>query len=175
MAKKLPRYRLQPVFEQRERRKDEATKALVAAREALEAEKQRLVTMQQAREELAKKREQTVEDFMQRLLGGDMQRVGEARQQHDYYLEVLDQEAQRMDAAIVQQHQAIARAEQGVVKAQEALLHAATELKAMEKHKEKWAAELKAEWDRKEQEVQEELGQVMWLQQRRDARRRSED
>lgn len=166
MADKLPPYRLQPVLEQRERRKQQAERALGEAKQRLRAEQQRLEEMLEVRRQLDAKRIETTRRF-EELLTQPGVPIAEESLRHDRYQQVLAEQAARMDAEIAQQRRAVAAAERGVAEAQAALLKAATDLQAMEKHKEKWEEKVRREAREREQEVQEELGQAMWLQQQR--------
>lgn len=71
------------------------------------------------------------------------------------------------EKAIAAQSAQLRRAQERVKEGEKLLLQAMINVQAMEKHKAGWEHEQKLEELRKEQEVQEELGEAMWLQNRR--------
>ncbi len=163
MAAKRPKYRLQPVLEQRQRRREEAERAVADAKEALRREMERLAGMMECKRELELKQEQLRAEF-QALIGKPGVALAEQ--------EVVAQKVREIDGAIARQRQAVRKAQIQIDLANEALLEAITDLKALEKHKENWEEQVRREQLAREQAVQEELGQTMWLQERQRAQRR---
>ncbi|RME73155.1 MAG: hypothetical protein D6776_07560 [Planctomycetota bacterium] len=173
MAKKKPHYRLQPVLEQRQRRRDEAQRQVAAAEQALEQQMRRLAEMMECKRQLVLKKDELRQEF-ESLIGRPGVALAEESVRYDRYQTVIDEKVREMDGAIGRQRVTVRQAESALERAKAALLEAITELRAMEKHKENWEAEVRREEREREQEQQEELGQTMWLQQRQQARRRAQ-
>lgn len=167
-----PVYRLQIVLEQREREKKDKEEQLATTQKELKAEQLKLDEKIEERRQVDVRKETAAAAFQSNIMKPGCNIADEA-ERHDWYQKSLDAEAERIDAEIQAQKQAVRRAEQRVEDAKMELLQAATELQAMEKHKENWAKQTKKEIAEKEQMQQEEIGESMWLAQRRDAARRT--
>jgi flagellar biosynthesis chaperone FliJ len=164
---KLPEYRLQIVLDQREREKDAAQKELLERQKELNAEQDKLKRIEEMRREVDRKKARATEEFQASLMKAGTN-VAEEADRHDWYQKAMDEEALRIDAEILKQKQAIRRAEQKVDEAKQELNRATIALEAMKKHKEKFLKQAKLEADIKEQNVADEVGEVLWLQQQRD-------
>lgn len=169
---KMPAYRLQMVLEQREAEKKKKEEQLAETQKALREEKKKLEELEEERRQVDVRKEQATQDFHARMMQPGCN-IAEEADRHDWYQKAQNAEAERIDGEIAAQKQAIRRAEQRVEEARHELTQAATELQAMEKHKEKWTKEVKREIAEKEQLQQEEIGEAMWLAQRRDEQRRT--
>jgi hypothetical protein len=175
MAKAKPKYRLQPVFDKREREKDAAVKKVKDAEKRVEFEKKKLVKLKEMRAQIDVRKQALTDQFLALLDKAEPGvQIAEESLMHDRYQVILDQEATQHDQAIVQQQGKIRAAELAVKAAEKELIQAMVNVQAMEKHRDEWAKEVKKEEQRKEQEIQEELGEVMWLQQRRRKRLREQ-
>ncbi|HVY61285.1 MAG TPA: hypothetical protein VHF22_06505, partial [Planctomycetota bacterium] len=163
---KAPQYRLQIVLDQREREKKEKEEQLAETQKALRAEQKKLEAKIAERKEVDVKKERAAAAFQANIMKPGCM-IGEEAERHDWYQKSLDAEAARLDQEVALQRQAVRRAEQRVEDAKQELLKAATELQAMEKHKENWQKQVKKELAEKEQMQQEEIGEAMWLAQRR--------
>jgi hypothetical protein len=161
-----PQYRLQIVLEQREREKKEKEEQLAETQKALRAEQKKLEEKIAERKQVDVKKNQASANFQAALLRPGCA-ISEEAERHDWYQKSLDAEAARLDQQVAQQRQAVRRAEQRVEDAKLELVKAATEVQAMEKHKENWTKQVKKELAEKEQMQQEEIGEAMWLAQRR--------
>jgi hypothetical protein len=172
MAGNKPSYRLQPVLEQRQRRREEAERVVADAKKELRQQMERLSEMMECKRQLEVKRQELVAEF-EAMIGQPGVALAEESLRHDRYQKILLQKFVEMDGAIARQRNAVRQAELKIDAAKQALLKAITDLKAMEKHKETWEEQVKREAREREQEVQEELGQTMWLQQRQRRQRRA--
>ena len=166
MSNQTPAYRLQIVLEQREEEKKAKEEALAEAQKALKQEQQKLEAKIAERRAVDAKKAQCSADFQANLMRPGCQ-ISEEADRHDSYQKKLDAEAAKLDQEVAAQKQAVRRAEQRVEDAKQELLKAATEVQAMEKHKENWTKQVKRELAEKEQMQQEEIGEAMWLAQRR--------
>lgn len=168
---KMPEYRLQLVLEQRERIKKAKEEALVETRKALKAEEQKLERIKEERRQVDVRKAKALADFDAALMRPGTNIADEA-ERHEHYQKAQDVEAVRLDGEIAKQKQAVRRAEQRVEDAKLEVQKADIDVQALVKHKEKWAKQVKREQDEKDQNVLEELGEVMWLQQLRDEQMR---
>lgn len=166
-------YRLQIIYDQREEAKKDAAKALRAAEDALKLEHKKLAQIEESRRQVDVRKAKAADDF-QVLIMKPGTNYFEENERHDWYQKAQDAEALRIDGEIAKQKQVIKRAEAVVQEKTDALAKASMELEAMVKHKEKWAKGVKRAADDKEQATQEELGEVMWLQQKREEDQRKQ-
>jgi len=162
------KYRLEPVLHMREKARDEAQQAVTDRKKELDFELKKLEKLKEMRKQVDVKKELCTQKFYEIMLKPGID-ISTESFRHDKFQEVLDKEAAACDQAILQQQQQIRQAEERVEEAKQAMLKATVDLQAMEKHKEGWQKQIKVEELRKEQEVQEELGEAMWLQNRRRA------
>jgi flagellar export protein FliJ len=162
---KLPKYRLEPVLEQREKEKHQAEMALVAAQEALEQEIVKLKELEAEKEKKLEEIELTREKREQKARDGEL--TVEQSRQYKLYIQRLHNEAKEMDVVIYKQARAVERAEENVSKAKDHLLQCAKEYEAMAKHKEKWLEERKTELEKKEQKLMEEIGMGQFFKRKR--------
>jgi hypothetical protein len=169
---KMPAYRLQIVLDQREAEKKKKEEQLAETQKALREERKKLEELEEERRQVDVRKEAATAEFHARMMKPGCS-IAEEADRHDWYQKSQDAEAARIDGEIQGQKQAVRRAEQRVEDARMELQQAATELQAMEKHKEKWSKEVKREIAEKEQLQQEEIGEAMWLAQRRDEQRRT--
>jgi hypothetical protein len=161
-------YRLQPVLEKRQREKDQAVQKVAEAKKQVEYEQKKLEKIIEMRMQVDEKKKLCTQRFYEQLEKAGTN-VAEESTSHDLYQKVLDVEARNHDEAIVRQKIVIEEAKDKVKQAEAALLQATINVQAMEKHKEDWEKQVKREELEKEQELGEELGEAMWLQQRRKA------
>jgi flagellar export protein FliJ len=156
-----PDYRLQTVLELRERKKEECERKLGEAMGALKLEKDKQKKLEDELERMVQKREQKKREYAEKAMRGEMSAsdvVGA-----NTYLERLKEQEEAQKNAIEGQKAVVAQKQQEVDAARQNLTAAMQELKALEKHKEKWADEVKKERDAKEEEVMDELAQQGFL------------
>ena len=80
------------------------------------------------------------------------------------YIERLKEREAEQSARIDGQKEAVREAEKVLKRAQDALVVATQELKALQKHKEKWAEEVKRERMMREEDQMDEIGQTIFNQ-----------
>jgi flagellar export protein FliJ len=160
MAKK-PEYRLQTLLEMRERKKEETERALGAAiaAHATEVEKQEQMEAELAR--MAARRAQKKREYSEKAMRGEMsaQEVIGA----NTYIERLKEQEELQKNAIEAQKAVVAQKQQELDLARQEVIKATRELKALEKHKEKFIEEWNKEQQAKEEEVMDELAQQIFL------------
>jgi len=160
MAKK-PAYRLQALFDIREKAKEaaedfyaEKQKELAAEVKKHEAMKQKLRDMVQARED--KKREYT-----EKLRKGELNVT--QIQGNDRHLDRMKQEEAAYQVEIARQGEQVKAKEAEVEDAKQAMLKANQDFKALEKHKEKWEKGVKREAMLKEEDAVEDIAQAQYF------------
>lgn len=161
----MPPYRLQALLDIRTKAEDEAKEAFSAAVKAAEKEKKQLVTMQQQLERMKVERKAKVQAFLEEMTkkGGGIsgfQQMGRFEQR------LKDEEAQ-FALDVERQKEVVVQAEKLVEQRRVEMAEAAKEKKAIEKNKEAWAKQVRAERMAKEEMNQEEIGNALHLQRTR--------
>ncbi|HLM44796.1 MAG TPA: flagellar assembly protein FliH [Myxococcaceae bacterium] len=161
----MPPYRLQVLLEMRERAKEEAENAFSDAVKALEKEKAELKRLE---EELARRkaeRKQKVKEYLDQVMAKGAGIKG-LTMMNRYEERLKDEEAQ-VALEIERQKEAIKVAERLVEQRRREMAEAAKELKAIEKHKETFQKQIRAERQAREELNQEEIGNTLFLMRQR--------
>jgi hypothetical protein len=161
----MPPYRLQALLDIRTKAEEEAKEAFSAAVKALEKEKKQLVSMQEQLERLKVERKLKVQAFLDEMTkkGGGIngfQQMGRFEQR------LKDEEAQ-FALDVERQKEVVVQAEKLVEQRRAEMAEAAKEKKAIEKNKEAWLKQVRAERMAKEELNQEEIGNALHLQRTR--------
>jgi len=161
----MPPYRLQALLEIRTKAEDEAKDAFSAAIKESEKEKKQLASMIATLEKMKVERKAKVQAFLQEMTakGGGIsgfQQMGRFEQR------LKDEEAQ-FALEVERQKEVVIQAEKLVEQRRAEMAEAAKEKKAIEKNKEAWAKQVRAERMAKEEMNQEEIGNVLHLQRQR--------
>jgi flagellar export protein FliJ len=158
----MPPYRLQALLDIRTRAEDEAKDAFSAAVKAHEAEKKKLAAMQAQLERMKVERKAKVQAFLDDVTqkGGG---ISGFQQMARFENRLKDEEAQ-FALDIERQREVVDQAEKNVEQKRFEMAEAAKEKKAIEKHKENWAKEVRAQRMAKEEMNQEEIGNTLHLQ-----------
>ncbi len=156
----MPPYRLQTLLEMRERAKEEAEQAFSAAIKALEKEKVELKRLEDDLERRKAERKQKVINHLNEVMAkgagiNGFNMMGRFEQR------LKDEEAQ-VALDIERQKEAVKAAERVVEQRRREMAEAAKELKAIEKHKENWQKQVKAERQQREELTQEEIGSALF-------------
>jgi flagellar export protein FliJ len=156
-----PDYRLQVLLEMRERKKEEAERALGAALAAHQAELDKQKQMEAELARMVAKREQKRREYAEKAMRGEMsaQHVIGA----NTYIERLEEQEEAQKNATEAQKAVVGEKQRQVDAARETLIKATHDLKALEKHKEKFVETWKKEQEHKEEEVMDELAQQIFL------------
>ncbi len=158
---KPPEYRLQTLLELRERHKQEAERALG---EALAAHKAALDKQKSMEDELAHmitRREQKKREYSEKAMRGEMS-AQDVVSANDYIKRLREREELQKEA-IEEQKLVVAEKQRALDAAREALVKASAELKALEKHKEKFLEECKKARQAKEEDAMDELAQQIFM------------
>jgi len=161
----MPPYRLQVLLEMRERAKEEAENAFSDAVKALEKEKAELKRLE---EDLAKRkaeRKQKVKAYLDQVMAKGAG-INGLTMMNRYEERLKDEEAQ-VALELERQKEAIKVAERLVEQRRREMAEAAKELKAIEKHKETFQKQVRAERQAREELNQEEIGNTLFLMRQR--------
>ena len=161
----MPPYRLQTLLEMRERAKEEAERAFSDAVKALEKEKAELKRMQEELERRKAERKAKVAAYLKEVMAKGAG-INGLTMMNRYEERLKDEEAQ-LALEIEKQKEAVQLAEEKVEQKRREMAEAAKELKAIEKHKEKWTKEIRAERQMREEMNQEEIGNTLFLMRQR--------
>lgn len=162
---KLPPYRLQTLFDMREKAKKAAEDAYAEAQKEMQAEQARLDEM---KAELAAKveyRENKANEYTAKAAAGELN-IHTITSGHRH-VERLKEEEAAYEVEIDKQRERLQEAEKVVEKKREEMVAANQEFKALEKHKEKWEKKIRREMMLKEEDAADDISQSMFLRQKR--------
>lgn len=162
----MPPYRLQALLDMRERAKEEAEQAFSDAVKALEKQKAELKRLEQELETRKAERKQKVMAYFQQILAKGAAGPNSFTLMNRYEDRLKDEEAQ-LALEIEQQKETVKVAEKLVEQKRREMAEAAKELKAIEKHKENFQKQIRAERQAKEELNQEEIGNTLFLMRQR--------
>ena len=161
----MAKYRLQALLEIRERAEEEAKDAFARATQALRDEEQALKDLEDELQRMIDDRLRRREEYARKLASGEMKITDQTAAYR--FIDRMKDAEQEQRGKIDGQRENVREAEKHLRRAQEALVQATQDLKALEKHKEKWAEELKKQRQMREEETLDEIAQVIFQQQQR--------
>jgi flagellar biosynthesis chaperone FliJ len=161
----MPPYRLQVLLEMRERAKEEAENAFSDAVKALEKEKAELKRLEEDLARRKAERKQKVKEYLDQVMAKGAG-INGLTMMNRYEERLKDEEAQ-VALEIERQKEAIKVAERLVEQRRREMAEAAKELKAIEKHKETFQKQVRAERQAREELNQEEIGNTLFLMRQR--------
>lgn len=161
----MPQYRLQTVLEMRENAEEEAKQAFSAAVQAVEKEKKKLAALEADLAQRKAARKQKVQEYLAEVMKKGANPAG-MTQMNRFEQRLKDEEAQ-VALDIDGQKEAVRQAEKLVEVRRQEMATAAMEKKAIEKHKDTWKKQVRAERMAKEEMNQEEIGNTLHLQRMR--------
>jgi flagellar export protein FliJ len=157
----MPPYRLQTLLEMRERAEEAAKQAFSEAMQALAKERKELLRLQEDLECRKKERKAKVLAYLDEVMKNGAGAGGMAGMNR-FEDRLKDEEAQ-VALDIERQKDIVKAAEKTVEEKRMEMAEAAKELKAIEKHKEQWGKEIRRMRDMREEAVQEEIGNALFL------------
>ena len=160
----MAKYRLQALLEIRERAEEEAKNAFADATRALKDEEDTLKALEDELESMIEDRKRRRKEYADKLASGEMKVTDQTAAYR--YIDRMKEMEQEQRGKIDGQRENVREAEKHLRLAQEALMQATQDLKALVKHKEKWAEELKKQRQMREEENLDEIAQVIFNQQR---------
>jgi len=157
----MPAYRLQTLLEIRQRAKEAAEQVFSeAVREVARQEKEQQRLEQDLADRKATRR-QRLDLYMQEIMARGAG-VSGMNAMNRYEQRLKDEEAQ-VALEIERQKEVVKRAKKVMEEKRQEMAQAAMDLKAIEKHKENWQKQVKAERQAREEMNQEEIGNALHL------------
>ena len=156
----MPVYRLQALYDIKERKEKDAKEAFAAAQQALRDQQKLQKDMEEELQRMIEDRHRRREEYSQKLASGEMKVTDQSSAYR--YIERLKEKEKEQEFKIEAQKEQVRNAEKEVKRAQDALIVATQDLKALQKHKEKWLADWKKEVAMKEEDNLDEIGQVIF-------------
>ncbi len=156
------KYRLQIILDKRQKAKEESEKALGEAQKALDLEKKKEQDCVQAIEEAKQRKENAKQELNRKIMEGSLS--VEKIKMGKEHLKGLDFEIKKAHERLEQQKEKVREAEAFLEERRLDLIEKTKDFQAIEKHKEKWGQNLKKEMEAAEQNEQEEVGNVLFLQ-----------
>jgi len=161
---KIPEYPLKALQEIKERKKEEAENYWIDCKKKREAEEQRLKTLEEELQLMIERRELKRREYANRQMKGEHN--AQLAVSANVYIERLKELEEEQKEKIERQKIVIDEKKEIEKQAMEAMVQATQELKALEKHREKWRDAIKRELQIKEEEILDDLAQSMFEQQR---------
>jgi flagellar export protein FliJ len=158
-------YRLQTLLGIRERAEEAAKEAFAQAMNALNRERQTLKELEDELERMIEDRKRRREEYSQKLASGEMKITDQSNAYR--FIERLKEREAEQQAKIDAQKESVREAEKLLKRAQDALIVATQDLKALQKHKEKWQEEVKRERAMREEDNLDEIAQTIYQSQKK--------
>lgn len=156
----MAEYRLKTLLEMRERAEEAAKEVFARAMAQLRQEEQRLKDLEEELERMIEDRKRRRAEYAQKLATGEMKVTDQASAYR--YIERLKEKESEQKGRIDGQREHLREAEKVVKRAQDALIQATQDLKALQKHKEKWQEELKKARQQREEDNLDEIAQTIY-------------
>lgn len=157
----MPPYRLQTLLEIRQRAKEAAEQAFSEAVREVTRQEQQQQKLEQDLEQRKADRKHKVDLYLQEIMARGAG-VSGMNSMNRYEQRLKDEEAQ-VALEIERQKEVVKRAKKAMEEKRQEMAQAAMDLKAIEKHKEKWLKEVKAARQAREELAQEEIGNALHL------------
>lgn len=157
----MPRYRLQTLVEIRTRAKESAEEVYAQAVKALLAERKTLGQLEEDLRGQRAERKRKARAFLQGVMNKGAGAAG-FEQRHRFEERLKEQEA-HLALAIARQQEAVERAAAEVEVRRHQMGQAARELRAIQKHQEKWARQARLEQEAREELARDEIAHALHL------------
>lgn len=159
-------YRLSVLLEMRERKKEDAERYLGECIQALKKAQERLQELKTELERMIADRENRRREYSEKVMRGEMS--AQDAVSAEKFIERLKEKEERKKEEIEAQKDVVKARERDVEGARADLVAATRDLKALQKHKEKWAEQVKKEMMAREEEAADDLSQTIFLGQQRE-------
>lgn len=156
----MPPYRLQALLGIRERAEEAAKEVFANAMNALARERKLQQEMEDELQRMIEDRKRRREEYSQKLASGEMKVTDQSAAYR--FIERLKEKEAEQSARIDGQKEQVREAEKALKRAQDALIVATQDLKALQKHKEKWEEEVKKDRMMREEDMMDEIGQTIF-------------
>lgn len=158
---KLPPYRLQALFDIREKEKEQAEEFYAEKKRAVMEQERIRDEMKQKLRDMVAHREARKAEYAEKMRAGELNIT--QIQGNDRHIERLKQQEQAYQVEIQRQQERVAEAQAEADEAMQAMLKANQEFKALEKHKEKWLKQVQREIALKEEDALEDIAQAQYF------------
>lgn len=158
---KGPAYRLQVLFEMREKAKLEAEELYAEKKKLVVVEQKKLDDMKQTLKDMIQKRADRKAEYAERTRRGEY--TVSQIQGNDRHIDKMKQQEAAYQVEIDRQQERVVEAERVAEEAMALVVKATQDYKALEKHKEKWAKQVKRELMMKEEEAVEDIAQAQYF------------
>ena len=156
-----PEYRLQTLLKIRERKKEAAEQYLAQCLKILREEQERLLEMEEELERMIAKRQTKMREYAEKTMRGEM--TAQDAVGANVYIDRLKELEEAQQNAIEGQKAVVAQKDEDVKGARQDLAAATQELKALEKHREKWEKEEKKKEEARQEDAMDEVAQTIFL------------
>ena len=156
-----PEYRLATLLKIRERKKEAAEHHLADCMQKLKAEVDRLKEMEEELKRMIARRKAKAREYAEKTMRGEMS--AQSAVSANVFIDRLKELEEAQKNTIEGQKAVVAQREEDVKGARTELVKAEQELKALEKHREKWLDEVKKEEQAKQEEIQDEVAQRIFM------------
>lgn len=156
----MAKYRLQALLGIRERAEEDAKQVFAEAQRALREQEDLLAALKQELQDMIDDRLKRREEYSQKLASGEMKVTDQSATYR--FLDRLKEREVDQKFKIEGQKESVRQAEMELKRAQDDLIKATQDLKALLKHKEKWAAKVKKDRDMRAADEMDEIGQVIF-------------
>jgi flagellar export protein FliJ len=151
---------LQSLLGIRERAEEAAKEVFANAMNLLARERQTQKDMEDELQRMIADRKRRREEYSQKLASGEMKVTDQSAAYR--FIERLKEKEAEQSARIDAQKEQVREAEKALKRAQDALIVATQDLKALQKHKEKWEEEVKKDRMMREEDMMDEIGQTIF-------------
>ncbi|MCB9654204.1 MAG: hypothetical protein H6729_08770 [Deltaproteobacteria bacterium] len=163
----MAEYRLQALLQIRERAEEQAKEAFARAVQQVREEEAFLKELEGELQRMIEDRHRRRKEYSDKLASGQMKILDQAAASR--FVERLKELEAEQQGRIDGQRDTVREAEKLAKRAQDALIAASQDLKALVKHKEKWAEERRRERMMKDEEMLDEIAQTIHQQQGKDS------
>jgi flagellar export protein FliJ len=157
----MPPYRLQTLYEMRQRAEEEAKQRFSEATRALFKVKEELARLEADLVRREKERREKIAAYVQEVIKKGVGAGGLTMMNR--FEERLKDEETEVKLEIEKQKELVKAAEKKLEQRRREMAEAAKDVKAIEKHKEKWQKQIRYERDMREETAQEEIGSALHL------------
>lgn len=159
---KTPAYRLQVLFEMREKKKKEAEEVYAEKKKKVVEEQKKLDDMKQKLKDMVQHRQNKKVEYAERTRKGEY--TVSQIQANDRHIERLKQQEAAYQVEIDRQQERVQEAERIAAEAMDVVVKCTQDFKALEKHKEKWVKQVRREQMMKEELAAEDIAQAQYFQ-----------
>lgn len=162
----IPEYPLEKVMDIKKKRVDEAEKVVAAKKRELEAEREKLRKCEEERDKVVQHKIDKLNQLRDEL---DRGTTTDKIQQMKNYLKVVEERILVEEKKVQEQEEQVNIAKRNLEIAQEELKMRRQEVDKLQNHKKDWIKQMKRELELAEEREMDEIGQVLYLRNMRDA------